>query len=93
MLGQPGQSCTMSYGLIILSLIFYTFFSYGLVIFVIRFKTLTLLIVVDLCRAYYRYWTWYYGLPVAGWNAGNDGKNYLNIKGLEQENSFFIETD
>ena len=89
MLCQPGQSCTMSYGLIILSLIFYTFFSYGLVIFVIRFKTLTLLIVVDLCRANYRYWTWYYGLPVAGWNAGNDGKNYLNIKGLEQENSFF----
>jgi len=27
---------------------------------------------------YYRYWTSYYGLPVAGWNAGNDGKDYYN---------------
>ncbi|XP_020622807.1 mucin-like protein [Orbicella faveolata] len=26
----------------------------------------------------YRYWTSYYGLPVAGWNAGNDGKDYYN---------------
>ena len=29
----------------------------------------------------YRYWTGYYGLPVAGWNAGNDGQDYLNIEG------------
>ncbi|XP_058949574.2 mucin-like protein isoform X2 [Pocillopora verrucosa] len=29
----------------------------------------------------YRYWTGYYGLPTAGWNAGNDGQDYLNIKG------------
>ena len=29
-------------------------------------------------REYYRYWTSYYGLPVAGWNAGNDGKDYYN---------------
>jgi len=34
----------------------------------------------DSCREYYRYWTGYYGLPVAGWNAGNDGKNYHNHK-------------
>jgi len=32
------------------------------------------------CRDNYRYWTGYYGLPVAGWNAGNDGKNYYNDK-------------
>ena len=31
-------------------------------------------------RRYYRYWTRYYGLPVAGWNAGNDGKDYYNHK-------------
>jgi len=30
------------------------------------------------CRDDYRYWTSYYGLPVAGWNAGNDGKDYHN---------------
>ena len=32
-------------------------------------------------RNNYRYWTNYYGLPVAGWNAGNDGKDYINMKG------------
>ena len=32
----------------------------------------------DSCREYYRYWTSYYGLPVAGWNAGDDGKDYHN---------------
>ena len=51
---------------------------------------LKLLIVVDLWRAYYRYWTGYYGLPVAGWNAGGDGRNYLNIKGWEQQIPYFI---
>lgn len=43
-------------------------------------KTLTSFI-VNSYRRYYRYWTGYYGLPVAGWNAGDDGKSYLNIKG------------
>ncbi|XP_078366622.1 mucin-like protein [Oculina patagonica] len=37
--------------------------------------------VVPANRENYRYWTGYYGLPVAGWNAGDDGKSYLNIKG------------
>ena len=63
---------------------------YELIIFIDRFELmLKLLIVVDLCRAYYRYWTGYYGLPVAGWNAGGDGRNYLNIKGWEQQSSLF----
>ena len=39
----------------------------------------------DSCREYYRYWTSYYGLPVAGWNTGNDGKDYYNHEGWEAE--------
>jgi len=35
------------------------------------------------CRLqkYYRYYTGVYGIPVAGWNAGDNGQNKLNIKG------------
>ncbi|XP_022805810.1 mucin-like protein [Stylophora pistillata] len=29
----------------------------------------------------YRYWTYFYGLPVAGWNAGDDGEHFENLKG------------
>ncbi|XP_078368612.1 mucin-like protein [Oculina patagonica] len=36
--------------------------------------------VVPADRKYYRYWTNYYGLPVAGWNAGDNGQNYHNHK-------------
>ena len=52
-------------------------------IFLLLFKLLFLILVLrnfDSCREYYSYWTGYYGLPVAGWNAGNDGKDYYNHK-------------
>ena len=44
-------------------------------------KYVTVRIFTNICRNNYRYWTSYYGLPVAGWNAGNGGENYFNIKG------------
>ena len=44
----------------------------------------------DSCRKYYRYWTGYYGLPVAGWNAGNDGKDYYNHETWETNSTLII---
>ena len=32
-------------------------------------------------RYNYRYWTSWYGIPAAGWNAGDNGEHYLNMKG------------
>ena len=54
-----------------------------LIILLLILMLLILILVLrnfDSCREYYSYWTGYYGLPVAGWNAGNDGKDYYNHK-------------
>ena len=50
----------------------------GFVLAVTLVESLTSVYVL---RAYWEYWTQSYGLPVAGWNAGDNGQNYKNMKG------------